>query len=70
MPRNYKTQSSYSCPADKSKLTTITKTWRLANKQRKKYRCALYLRVIRSKIYCGYVKPRIITNAVYNVINT
>jgi hypothetical protein len=26
-----------------------------------------YPRVIRSKTYCGYVKPRIIPNAIYNV---
>jgi hypothetical protein len=27
-----------------------------------------YLRVIRSKTYCGYVKPWIIPNAIYNMI--
>jgi hypothetical protein len=27
-----------------------------------------YPRVIRSKAYRGYVEPRIITNAIYNVI--
>jgi hypothetical protein len=33
-----------------------------------KYMCAPYPRVIRSKTYCGYVKLRIIPNAIYNVI--
>ena len=28
-----------------------------------------YLRVIHSKTYRGYVKPRIILNAIYNVIH-
>jgi hypothetical protein len=32
------------------------------------YRCAQYPRVIRSKTYRGYVKRRIIPNAIYNVI--
>jgi hypothetical protein len=27
-----------------------------------------YSRVIRSKTYCGYVKLRIVPNAIYNVI--
>jgi len=33
-----------------------------------KYRLTNYPRVIRSKTYRGYVKPRIKPNAIYNVI--
>jgi hypothetical protein len=33
-----------------------------------KYRCVPYPGIIRSEIYRGYVKLRIIPNAIYNVI--
>jgi hypothetical protein len=43
--------------------------WVLQGKKRcKDMKEPKYLRIIRSKTYRGYVKPRIIPNAIYNVI--
>jgi hypothetical protein len=42
--------------------------WSGTGKVKKKYRCAAVSLVIRSKTYRGYVKKRIIPNAIYNVI--